>query len=90
MDYGESEAVILYKETNAHYLLIDDKRAREIAESLNVRCIGTLGLLIIAKEKGIIKKLAPYFKGLIDNKRYFSVGLLNGLLSRYDEKPISP
>src|SRR6056297_3952241 len=26
MDYGESESVILYKELNADYLLIDDKK----------------------------------------------------------------
>jgi uncharacterized protein len=43
MDYGESESVILYEELNADYLLIDDNKARLVAESLNVNCIGTLG-----------------------------------------------
>lgn len=33
MDYGESESVILYKELNAYFLLIDDKKARKIAEN---------------------------------------------------------
>jgi predicted nucleic acid-binding protein len=34
MDYGESEAVILYEEMSGNFLLIDDKKARKIAENL--------------------------------------------------------
>ena len=34
MDYGESESVILYEELNADYLLIDDNKARIIANHL--------------------------------------------------------
>jgi hypothetical protein len=41
MDYGESEAITLYKELNANFLLIDDRKARLIAESMKVNCIGT-------------------------------------------------
>lgn len=37
MDYGESESVILYKELNADYLLIDDKKARNIAENFGIQ-----------------------------------------------------
>ena len=51
MDYGESESVILYEERKADYLLIDDNKARIIAESLNINCIGSIGLLIKAKQK---------------------------------------
>ena len=51
MDYGESESVILYKELNADFLLIDDKKARNIAENFNVNCIGTLGNFIFSKKK---------------------------------------
>ena len=54
MDYGESESVILYKELNANYLLIDDKKARDIAEHFGIQCIGTIGILSTAKDKGMI------------------------------------
>ena len=79
MDYGESQSVILYKELNADFLLIDDKKARNIAENLEVNCIGTLGLLSIAKDKGLVVSLKVLFEELIKNKRYYSVELLNNI-----------
>ena len=85
MDYGESESVILYEELHADYLLIDDNKARAIAESLDVNCIGTLGLLVKAKQKGLIIELKPLFEKLIRNGRYFSKKLLNDLLDKIDE-----
>lgn len=39
MDYGESESILLYEELKADYLLIDDNKARMLAESLNINCI---------------------------------------------------
>lgn len=88
MDYGESESVILYKELNADFLLIDDKKARNIAENFNIKCIGTLGVLSSAKSKGIIKGLRPLFKIFLENGRYYSLELLNALLEKHNEQTI--
>lgn len=90
MDAGESEALILYKELGADFLLIDDKKARNIAESLGINCIGTLGILASAKAKGIIKELRPMFKTLLDNNRFYSFNLLNVLLERNNEQRLEP
>ncbi|MEZ4688401.1 MAG: DUF3368 domain-containing protein [Bacteroidia bacterium] len=68
MDYGESEAVILYKELNANYLLIDDRKARQIAQNFGINCVGTIGILSIARTKGFITELKPVFKELLDQK----------------------
>jgi len=87
MDYGESESVILYKELNANFLLIDDKKARNIADYLEVNCIGTLGLLIASKNTGFVKALLPLFKKFYTNKRYYSPKLLNTILRQHNEKP---
>ena len=46
---GEAEAILLAKEVGADILLTDDRKARAAAVSLNVRCIGLLSLLILAK-----------------------------------------
>lgn len=89
MDYGESESVILYDEMNADYLLIDDNKARLIAESLNVNCIGTLGILLKAKQEGFIKELRPLFENLLSVGRYFSLRLLNNILDRFGEDELN-
>jgi len=88
MDYGESEAIILYQELGADFLLIDDKKARTYAENLEINCIGTLGILIKAKENGFIENLRPLFQNLLTNKRYYSIKLLNSILSKFKEEEI--
>jgi predicted nucleic acid-binding protein len=89
MDYGESESIILFKELQADFLLIDDKKARNIAENLNVNCIGIIGILSIAKDKGLIEKLKPIFETFINNKRFYSIELLNAILTSKGEEKIS-
>lgn len=88
MDYGESEAVILYKQINAKFLIVDDKKARKIAENFGVNCIGTIGLLGISKVKKIIPELKPVFKAFLQNNRYYSIDLLNHVLQANGEKPL--
>ena len=88
MDYGESESVILYKELSADFLLIDDKKARKIAENFDIKCIGTLGILSVAKDKGLINDLRPIFKTFLENNRYYSIKLLNKLLEKHKELKI--
>ena len=86
--YGESEAMILYTETGADFLIIDDKKARQIAEELKITCIGTLALLIKAKQKGFLKALKPIFETLIQNRRYYSKNVLNSILNAQQEDMI--
>ena len=88
MDYGESESVILYKEMQADYLLIDDSKARTIAETLEIRCIGSIGLLIKAKQEGLIDALKPVFTYWLQNGRYFSRNLLNKVLVQTREEQL--
>lgn len=42
-DAGETEAMLLYKEVSADYLLIDDKRGRKVAKINQIKTIGSLG-----------------------------------------------
>lgn len=88
MDYGESESIILYEELNADYLIIDDNKARMIAESLDVNCIGSIGFLIKAKQKGLVNDLKSIFEKWLENERYFSKRLLNKVLLQTGEEPI--
>jgi len=89
MDYGESESVVLYHELHADFLLIDDKKARNIAENLGVNCIGIIGLLSKAKAVGLIENLKPLFETFLSNKRYYSVDLLNTVLKLNGEESLT-
>lgn len=89
MDYGESESVILYKELQANFLLIDDKKARSIAENFGIKCVGTIGLLSIAKDKGFVSDLKSLFELFLHNHRYYSIDLLNAILLQKGETEIS-
>jgi uncharacterized protein len=70
------------------YLLIDDNKARVLAESFNINCIGTLGLLLKAKQKGFITELKPMFEIFMKVGRYFSKKLLNHILINTGESRI--
>lgn len=89
MDYGESESVLLYRELAADFLLIDDKKARKIAEHLGVNCIGIIGILSTAKDKELIETLKPLFVILLANKQYYSLRLMNMISNKHGEENIS-
>ena len=88
MDKGEAEAVLLCREINADFLLIDDKRARAIAEVLGISCVGTLAVLIKAKKTKLLSELRPLFLQLSVQKRFFARNLLNDVLLANKEKMI--
>ena len=88
IDVGETEAIILCKELQADVLLVDDKKAREVAELLGISCTGTLAVLLRAHGKGLINELRPLFMTLIRENRYYSKILLNQLLEKVGEQKI--
>jgi len=51
---GEREALKLCKQLNADFLIADDKEARRVATILNIKPIGTCGVLIEASKRGLI------------------------------------
>lgn len=69
-------------------MILDDKKARTVAESHDIKCIGTLGMLTLAKQKGFINELRRYFIQLLENERYFSTTLLNRILQLNQEYPL--
>jgi hypothetical protein len=57
LDSGESEAIVLAQELQADWILLDERAGTQIAESLGLKPIGLVGILIIAKEKGLISSV---------------------------------
>lgn len=52
---GECEAISLALEVSADFLLVDDKEARRVARGLNLRIIGTVGILELAAAKRLVE-----------------------------------
>jgi predicted nucleic acid-binding protein len=59
LDKGEASAIALAMETAGCTLILDDYKARKIAESLGLAITGTLGIIVKAKHKGIIESVKP-------------------------------
>lgn len=56
---GEKEVLALGLETQDALLLLDDRDARRYARSLGLDISGTLGILLLAKERGILDAVQP-------------------------------
>ncbi|MDE2741642.1 MAG: DUF3368 domain-containing protein [Gemmatimonadota bacterium] len=56
---GEKEVLALGLETQDALLLLDDRDARRYARSLELEISGTLGILLLAKERGILDAVRP-------------------------------
>jgi predicted nucleic acid-binding protein len=65
LDYGESEVIVLAEELGADFLVLDEKKARIIAQTAGQKVIGTIGILQIAKNRGLITNMKSQLENLI-------------------------
>ena len=56
---GEKEVLALGRELSDALLLLDDRDARRHAHALELEISGTLGVLLLAKERGILDAVRP-------------------------------
>ncbi|MBI3538052.1 MAG: DUF3368 domain-containing protein [Chloroflexi bacterium] len=64
LDEGEAEAIVLGVELHADLLLLDERKGRAVATRLGLKFIGLLGVLIEAKQKGLIVSIKPILDDL--------------------------
>ena len=65
LDIGEAEAIALALELKADELLIDERLGRREAVRLGLSITVVLGVLLIAKNRGLISKVQPIIDALI-------------------------
>jgi predicted nucleic acid-binding protein len=56
---GESEALALALEMLPCYLILDDLAARRAAQSIKIPVVGTVGLLILARQRNLLAAIKP-------------------------------
>lgn len=84
LDIGESEAIALALENNAEAILMDEKKGREASISLNIKAIGTIGILSLSYELGYFSKedMLAYINILKSANRFLSESLYRSLLDK--------
>ena len=80
LDQGESEALVLAKELGAVRILIDERLARRKARSVGLTVTGTLGVLLMAKEAGLIPAVRPLLDSLSETPFRMSENLYRRVL----------
>lgn len=62
VDAGEASAIALALEQENCLIIIDDSKARKLANKLHINYTGTLGILLLAKQKGYLPSIIPVIK----------------------------
>ncbi|GJL65800.1 MAG: DUF3368 domain-containing protein [Nitrospirales bacterium] len=87
---GETEAIVLAKEFSGSIVVLDDALARRIAREERVNVVGTVGLLIHAKHKGLLSSLKPILQELKQAGFYLDQPLIDLVLQQAGESPKPP
>jgi len=84
LDYGESEVIVLGQEINADLLILDNREPRIFAKHLGLKIIGTIGILILANKKGLLKNPVKEIIKLRERGFYISDKLLKEIINQLE------
>jgi predicted nucleic acid-binding protein len=88
LDAGEAEAIALAEELRAEVVLVDELAGREVAHRCGFTVLGTLGVLVRAKERGFLSAVAPLLDRLRSELNFHvSVDLRRRILEQVGETP---
>lgn len=82
---GESEVIALAGEIEADLVVMDDARARQIAEAMGIKVVGLLAVLLDAKHKGLVAQVRPLLEALREKGFFIKEELYALLLQKAGE-----
>lgn len=86
LDAGEAEAIALAMECQAHLILLDERMGRHAAQRMGLTVTGTLGVLIAAKDRGLLASMRPLLDALrADAGFWIGDALYNAALTAANE-----
>ena len=80
VDEGEASAIVLSFEFDKTLLILDDLKARKVAIKLKLNFTGTLGIMLKAKEAGLIDAIKPILQKIQSTNFRFSEDVLHQIL----------
>jgi predicted nucleic acid-binding protein len=80
VDKGEASAISLAIEYQPALLILDDLKARKVADKLHLNYTGTLGVLLKAKQNGIINSIRPLLDRIQQTNFRFSKNVFDQIL----------
>lgn len=85
LDRGEAEVLALAVEHVARLVIIDERKGRQYAHRLDLPLTGTMGVLLLAKENGLVTTIAPLIDQLQDAGLYLAPDLIQKTLTLAQE-----
>lgn len=82
---GEVETIVGARQLNTDFVVIDERAARIQAQNYFLTPIGTLGILRIAKKKGLVKEIKPFIETLLLSGFRLSKPLYERVLRKENE-----
>ncbi len=71
LDDGEREAIALALEIGQQRILLDEREARQVAQDLGLQVMGTLGILLLAKNNQTIPQIRPILDCMMNVAQYW-------------------
>jgi hypothetical protein len=85
LDRGEAEVIALALELRPKLVLMDELTGRKVAESLDLKLCGSVGLLIKAKQMGEIPAVKPLLDEMKRQGIYYGQRFIDAVLRTVNE-----
>jgi predicted nucleic acid-binding protein len=85
LDKGEKHTLDMAEKHQADWVIIDEKIGRNMAEYLGLRVTGTLGILLKAKQQGLITSFFDCVTTMQNQGIYYHPDLIKKLLIQVGE-----
>lgn len=76
LDRGEADVLALAQERSARLVIMDERRGRRYAKRLGLPVTGTVGILLAAKERGLVTAITPLLETLVQEGLYLTPDII--------------
>ena len=86
LDLGEAETIVLARELSADWVLMDEKKGRRKLTQLGISKVGTVGILLKAKQADLLPTIRPAIERLRLQGFGVSQSVIDEILKQAGEK----